>query len=88
MKGKIIDYFSENGQDKGIIYSKRKMTIIQKYIEKEMRVSILVRYIIGRETRLYGFGGLAVSYLSDIHFEQLSAGDTAEFRLGLIFFTW
>ena len=34
------------------------------------------------------WGGIDASYLSDIHFERLSAGDTTECRLGMIFFTW
>ena len=41
-----------------------------------MMASILVRYIIGGETWLNGFGVIYASYLSDIQFEQLSAGDT------------
>ena len=31
---------------------------------------------------------MVVSYLSDIHFERFSAGDTTESRLSMIFFTW
>ena len=46
-----------------------------------------MRYVIDRETQLHGFWGIDVSYLSDICFEQLSAGDTTECRLGMILFT-
>ena len=53
-----------------------------------MMVSILVRYSIGRETRLNDFGGITASYLSEIHIEQLDAGDTTECTLGMIFVTW
>ena len=34
------------------------------------------------------WGGLAISYISDIRFEQLSVGDTTECRLGIISVTW
>ena len=50
--------------------------------------STLVRYVIGGETWLRDFGGLAISYLSDIQFEQIYYGDTTECILGMIFFTW
>ena len=53
-----------------------------------MRSSILARYIIGRETRLHDLGGIAVSYLSDTHFEILAYGDTTDCRLGTVFVTW
>ena len=53
-----------------------------------MRASILDRYVIGREICLHGFGGIAVSYISEIHFEILAAGDTTECRLGMVFVTW
>ena len=50
-----------------------------------MRAPILVRYVIGRETWLYGFGVRAVSYLLVIHFERLADVDTTKCILGLIF---
>ena len=53
-----------------------------------MRSSILVRYIIGGYTWLRYFWGLAASYLSYIHFEQLAGGDTTDSILGMIFVTW
>ena len=58
-----------------------------KYIAKEIRTSILVRYIIVREIWLHGLGGLVDSYLSDIIFDQLSAGDTTDCRLGMVYVT-
>ena len=48
-----------------------------------MKAPILVRWIIVRETWLHNFGGISVSYLSDILFEQLAAGDITEFRIGM-----
>ena len=45
------------------------MNIGKKSIAKEMKQSILVRYVISGETRLHDFGGLSDSYISDIHFE-------------------
>ena len=53
-----------------------------------MRASILVRYVIGGDTRSHDLGGVAASYLSDIHFELISSGDTTECILGVRFFTW
>ena len=53
-----------------------------------MRASILVRYSIGGETWLHDFMGIAVSYVSLIHFERISAVDTTECILGVVFFTW
>ena len=64
------------------------MTISQKYLAKEMGASILVRYVIDRETWLHDLGGISDSYLSGINFELLASGDTTESRLGMIFFTW
>ena len=61
------------------------MTRRKKYPANQMRDTISVRYIIGRETWLHNFGGFANSSLSDINFGQLSYGDTTEFRLGVIF---
>ena len=59
----------------------------QKYLPKEIRVPILLRYIIDGETWLYNFGRIDVYYLSDIQFERLAAGETTECRLGMIFCT-
>ena len=53
-----------------------------------MRDHILVSYIIRRETCLHNFGGLAVSYLLDINFEQISDRDKTYCMLGMIFGTW
>ena len=52
-----------------------------------MRASILDRYVIDREICLHGFGGIAVSYISEIHFEILAAGYTTECRLAMVFVT-
>ena len=57
----------------------------KNYPANQMRETILVRYIIGRETWLHNFEGFDNSSLSDINFGQLSYGDTTEFRLGMIF---
>ena len=59
-----------------------------KNIVKEMRSSILVRYLIVGEIWLHDFGGIACYYLSGIQFELLSSGYTTESRLGMVFFTW
>ena len=64
------------------------MTRRQKHLEKEMRVYILVIYVIDGYTWLYGLVGVAASYLSYIPFEQLDDGYPTEFRLGMRFFTW
>ena len=47
-----------------------------------------MRYVIYRETWLHDFWGIAVSYISDINFERLAAGDTTECRIGVISVTW
>ena len=88
MEVNTIFYLSYNGWKRRVIQSKGKISIRQKYISKEIGDPILVRFIISRETWLNNFGGLAVSYISDIHFERLAAGDTTECRLGITFFTW
>ena len=59
----------------------------EKYLANEMRASILDRYVIGREICLHGFGGIAVSYISEIHFEILADGDTTGCIIKMIFFT-
>ena len=59
----------------------------QKDPAKEIRGPILVIYVIGGETRLYDFGGIVVYYISYIPFEQISAADTTECRIGMIFAT-
>ena len=61
------------------------MTRRKKDIAKEMRAYILVSYVIDGETWLHDLGGLAISYLSDIPFEQFDNGYTTECRLGMIF---
>ena len=43
------------------------MTRRKKYLANEMRVYILVRYIIGRETRLHDLGGGGGCILSFIN---------------------
>ena len=48
----------------------------------------MVRYVIGRETWFHDFGGFAASYISEIHFERLAAGDTTECGLGMMFVNW
>ena len=45
-------------------------------------------YVIDGEKLLHDLGGVAVYYISDIHFELLDAGDTTKFIRGMIFFTW
>ena len=59
------------------------MSIGDKYLAKEMGVFILVRYVICGDKWLHGFGGLAASYISDKHFEQLAAGNKTECSLGV-----
>ena len=53
-----------------------------------MRESILVKYLICGETWLHDFGGIYDSYISDIYFELITAVDTTECRLDMIFGTW
>ena len=48
----------------------------------------MVSYVINEETQLHGLGGITLSYLSDIPFEQLDDGYTTECRPGMIFVTW
>ena len=62
MKGNQIVYLSDNGQERGVIHSNVNMTIGQKYLAKQTRASIWVRYVIGRETCLYYFWWIAVSF--------------------------
>ena len=50
-----------------------------------MRAYISVIYVIHVDTWLDCLGGLDVSYLSDIPFEQLDDGYTTECRLGMRF---
>ena len=64
------------------------MKTSKKYHAKETRASILVRYVIVRETWLNDLGVLADSYLSDIHFERLADGDKTDSRIGMIFVNW
>ena len=64
------------------------MDIIQKYFAKEMRASILVRYVISGEKWLHDFGGISVFYLSGIQFEQLVCLDSTECRPKIIFVSW
>ena len=64
------------------------MTRSQKYLSNKIRDSILVRCVIDGDNWLHGLAGVAVSYISDIHFELLDAGDTTKFIRGMIFFTW
>ena len=64
------------------------MAIRQKEPSKETRVPILVRYIIGEETRFHKFWGLAIFYLLPIHLEKLAAENTTECIIGMRFGTW
>ena len=43
-----------------------------------------MRYVIGEETWLHDFGGRAISYLSGIYFERISAGYTTGALLSYI----
>ena len=55
-----------------------------EYVQKaknsanEMRNPILVRYVISGETWFHYFGGRDVSYISDLQYELIAAGDTTE----------
>ena len=60
----------------------------QKYLAKDTREYILVSCVFNGETWLHDFGRLAVSYISDIPFEQLDDGYTTECIIGMIFVTW
>ena len=53
-----------------------------------MRVYILASHVIDGETQLHALGGIYVSYLSYIPFEQIDDGYTTECRLGMIFVIW
>ena len=64
------------------------MNISKKCLTKEMRASILVRYVIGSDIWLHGFGNISASYLSDIHFERLAYGYTTDSIIGMIFVVW
>ena len=68
MKGNNIVYLSDIELERVFIQTKRDMTISKKYLAKETRASILVRYVIDWETWLHGFGGIDASSLSNIHF--------------------
>ena len=57
-------------------------------LAKKIREYILVWHIISGEIWLHCFGGDAVSYIPYINFERLTAEDTTNFRLGLIFGHW
>ena len=48
----------------------------------------MVGYVINGETWLHDLGGVDVSYISDIPFEILDYGYTADCILGIIFVTW
>ena len=48
----------------------------------------MVSHVIDGETRLHDLGGISISYISYIPFEQLIVGYTTECRLEMIFFTW
>ena len=88
MKGNNIVYLSDIELERVFIQTKRDMTISKKYLAKETRASILVRYVIRGDTWLNDFGGIDVFYLSDTHFEILSSGYTTGCRLGMIFVTF
>ena len=53
VEGNNIVYFSENGWGRGVIQSKRKMIRRHKDCSKEMRVYILVSYVINRGAWLH-----------------------------------
>ena len=46
-----------------------------------------MRYVINVEIWLYDFGGIDISYLSDIHFELLASGNKNQCIHGLRFDT-
>ena len=44
--------------------------------------------MIGGETWLHNFGGISLSYLSYIYYEQLAYGYTTDCVIGMRFGTW
>ena len=81
-------YLSETRWERGVIHSKRKMNIRQNNFANKSRTTVLVRYVISRDTSLNDFGGGDVFHLSCLYYEGLSSGYTTDVIIGMIFGTW